>query len=506
MATGTKEAGITGKPKQAAPAASGLQQVTIKKSVRDRIQTLNSTGELQQELRLSAVARPLSRLDEKVALSVLNTLHEAAASVEDPIAFVREKVAVAERKAAAADAKAKGAHKGQKEIKKDERGKLPESIKVGSGKAMGKGNGKPRKLQRADGEAASAGAEGEAEAQESEAPGESEVVKKETVKQRVERLNQSGLLAENLPLKLMREFEKMVGSKVLFSILRDLEGRAAEIEIPFTWVRAQVRRRCGKVLVHVDELNRGGPGKMDLLAPIEIDAVREPLALIPEAVAFQILQELEARIMEIKDPTSWIIEKARRKVGVVAARLQELNDSGKLVEALPSSWSLAVLSQLDEKNAIGVLKDLEQNGAKIRNPMGWLRSSIIKRMEKGAKATGPDVEDEDEWDDQGSAARAAVQRPGSVRPVTPEKKRRAAGDAGGAEGSAANKRSRLGAAAGAAGSSASAKVVEETAEEAKQEEAEAEEEEDEDLEAQEAAALAAMRAAFEEDEGEVDAA
>merc|ERR1712037_451880 len=131
----------------------------------------------------------------------------------------------------------------------------------------------------------------------------------ETVKQAVLRMNNSEMLSENLPVKRMKELVRLIGPKSMLAVLRTLEARAAEIEVPWTWLRAQAHKRCGKLLVHVDSLNRSVPGRMDLLAPIDIDAVREPLTLITEPVAYKIIKELESRISEIVDPTSWIIEK-----------------------------------------------------------------------------------------------------------------------------------------------------------------------------------------------------
>ncbi|CAE8709013.1 unnamed protein product, partial [Polarella glacialis] len=65
-------------------------KVKLSKAVAARVRELNESGSLQGDLRLGAVAKPLSELSEEVALEVLEGLLESAAGIADPTTFVAE--------------------------------------------------------------------------------------------------------------------------------------------------------------------------------------------------------------------------------------------------------------------------------------------------------------------------------------------------------------------------------------------------------------------------------
>jgi len=70
--------------------------VKIKKTIVDKVRSLNDSGGLWGELRLAAVATPLAQLeDEAAALKILTRLEEQAETVEDPTAWVRDRAKAA---------------------------------------------------------------------------------------------------------------------------------------------------------------------------------------------------------------------------------------------------------------------------------------------------------------------------------------------------------------------------------------------------------------------------
>eukprot|EP00408_Alexandrium_pacificum_P045494 CAMPEP_0171252970 /NCGR_PEP_ID=MMETSP0790-20130122/51451_1 /TAXON_ID=2925 /ORGANISM="Alexandrium catenella, Strain OF101" /LENGTH=88 /DNA_ID=CAMNT_0011720759 /DNA_START=92 /DNA_END=355 /DNA_ORIENTATION=+ len=65
--------------------------VKVKKSIVDKIAALNKSGVLAAELRLGAVAVPLTELeDEEACLTLLQGLEDQAAEIEDPTAWLKE--------------------------------------------------------------------------------------------------------------------------------------------------------------------------------------------------------------------------------------------------------------------------------------------------------------------------------------------------------------------------------------------------------------------------------
>lgn len=75
-------------PQEAAPLDKPeKKKVTMKKSVADEIRRINASGVFESQIKLGAVAEPLSRLDEATALAVLQGV-EAAEGVADPTATI----------------------------------------------------------------------------------------------------------------------------------------------------------------------------------------------------------------------------------------------------------------------------------------------------------------------------------------------------------------------------------------------------------------------------------
>lgn len=82
---GGAKAPKTGDGGAQAPAAE-KKKITIKKSIADEIRRLNTEGGLASQVRVGAVAGPLSQLDEAAALEILLRLE--VEPVDDPTAFV----------------------------------------------------------------------------------------------------------------------------------------------------------------------------------------------------------------------------------------------------------------------------------------------------------------------------------------------------------------------------------------------------------------------------------
>jgi len=74
--------------------ANGQKKVSLRKSVAEEVRRMNAELTVGTEIPLSAVALPLSKLDEATALEILASLADSG-NVEDPTAFICEVAAAA---------------------------------------------------------------------------------------------------------------------------------------------------------------------------------------------------------------------------------------------------------------------------------------------------------------------------------------------------------------------------------------------------------------------------
>mmetsp|Transcript_67310 Transcript_67310/g.186508 ORF Transcript_67310/g.186508 Transcript_67310/m.186508 type:complete len:468 (-) Transcript_67310:49-1452(-) len=334
-------------------ATGSAKKVTIRKSVADRISLFNTSGELKGELRLSVVALSLSKLDEQAALEVLDNLLESSDNVEDPNAFVCKRarqVATEQRLAAEQAAQAEGEEGAEEDAEPDAQ----------------------------DGEKGAVDASEEA-GTENVADEPPEVIAKRHVKL----LNRSDVLWDTIKFSRIQALVPLVGAQEFLQILQRLETNAEEVSNPTAWIRKEAIKKLGKAMAQADKLNWSIPGKMDLLAPLDLVQVREPLTSLPESTALQILKELEDKVFEIKDPTSWVIAEAKKKAptGPVAEQLRQLDASGRLAEPIRFAWALEALTALPERKALDILRNLSKRAANIRNPTGWINAEVRMRLQ-----------------------------------------------------------------------------------------------------------------------------
>lgn len=352
-----------GEPEEVAIAAGVAEEevsekkktsVKLKKSVLQRIRSLNTDGGLLVPLRVGAVAGPLSWLSEEDALSVLDTLTVSAdegggMDVEDPTAWI---VAAAEGAAE------------QTGWEEDQWAAWDE-----------------KETQRA---------------------GDLVEALPAAVVERVHAINRSVNLVEPLRLATVAGPLAAAGEKQALKVLDIVEKKAGDLECPSTWVRSFAYRRAGAVMARVDQLNRGTPGQMDLLARIVMDEVRDSLAMVPEEEGLQILKELADKAIEVEDPTAWVKASALERASPLGKRLDKLNKSGRLKESVNIHEAMKVLSGLDAQAAARVVGKLESR-ADIRKPTGWIFAEVARMTEqakeveppgKGKKRQAKDPDDE----------------------------------------------------------------------------------------------------------------
>lgn len=345
--------------KNAEPAsAKATKKVTIRKAVAERIRLLNSSGELKQELRLSAVALQLSKLEEEAALDVLDALLEISDDVEDTNSFVCKRARdvaqehekkVAEEEAAAEEAavaKWQEEHGGDWDEQWEEETPKPKKKKVFDGRREGESD-------------------------------------ESVVKRRVKMLNKSEQLLDHLEFENVVKLIPLLGADEFLRILNLLEAKAEKIKFPTPFVRREALKRAGPVMVQADALNRSRPGKMDLLAPIDIATVKATLSTVSQALGLQVLEELEKKALEIEEPTSWIKEEVERRLSSspAAKQLQRLNDGGKLHAPIRIGSVLTQFEALlasDTPVANRILWDVERRGKALRDPTGFLNVAIAK--------------------------------------------------------------------------------------------------------------------------------
>merc|ERR1712032_1691003 len=128
--------------------------------------------------------------------------------------------------------------------------------------------------------------------------------------------------------------------------------------------------------------NKGGYGRMDLLARIEPGRVRESFSLISEAAAMQILKELEEQCMEVEDPTEWIIAAVDEQASPIAKQLQKYNQTFKFVEPIRVADVAVALSKIENQFAEQILKDFEKHAPTLRCPTNWIVGFIGRRIQQ----------------------------------------------------------------------------------------------------------------------------
>mmetsp|Transcript_13816 Transcript_13816/g.35806 ORF Transcript_13816/g.35806 Transcript_13816/m.35806 type:complete len:573 (+) Transcript_13816:3-1721(+) len=372
---------------EAAAVPEAPKKVKLKKKVVDRIKALNAEGGgLLAPLRLGTIAGPLAEMEESVALSLLEQLEEDAESIADPTAWI---VGAAKGESLAAEMQ-------------DEEWK-------------------------------------EWEQWEADKAGELADLLSAPVLERVRSINRQIILETPLVLVAIAGPLALLEDDVAIAILDEVEAKAAEIEEPTRWVIRLCRRKAGKVMGRVDELNKTKVGNVFLLSRLVASEVRGPLMAIPESAALRLLSELEKRCHDIEDPTKFIKEGAEKELSGnrVALLMKKIRESGSLCSPMMDPGKvLDALLELSEPMAVGLLYDLKKRAKHINKPTGWMLAEIQRRTNVGAASAAP-------WKQH------AGEKPASGAPGLPGKAAAAGPTAAGA---AAQKRKAADAVPGAASS------------------------------------------------------
>jgi len=200
-------------PADAAPAApAGPTKVKLDISVATKINELNASGELGQDIRKPKVARLLSQIDPKQAVEVLEGVWSTEASIQDPNAFINNvcsifiEAAAAEAAAAEEEAWDEGAEE----------------------EAWDEGAGEEYQEEGADAEVAAPAPKRQKVASAYEDKLSPAVAKE------VARLSQ--VLAEPIELRHVGESLAKLSADDAISVLGKLEKNAAKVDNPTVWL------------------------------------------------------------------------------------------------------------------------------------------------------------------------------------------------------------------------------------------------------------------------------
>lgn len=344
--------------KAAPKAAPAVTKVTIKKSIADKVKSLNSEEVLYQPLKLGVIARALSEIDEAASLEILDRLLAAASEIEDPNAWVCSEAATV----------AAGVEVEVEEEADDEWAE--------GGSWEGGGQEEGQEWEENEGQAE----ENEEEEEEEEPSVEVPIA----VAKIIHRINSSGALASPLDPELDPLFA-LVGEERSMELLRDLRNKAEEINNPSGWVKKALEQNVSKVVPTICRMNRGG----ELAAPINLVLAADALSLISEAAGEELLQELQIKAWKVKDPTKWLVGRASKQVSKAARRAKLLSQNVKHEIPMRLSRIVDILEQIEEKEALRILQDVKEKGTSISNPTAW----ICCAAQRVAEATTP-------WNDQ----------------------------------------------------------------------------------------------------------
>eukprot|EP00930_Biecheleria_cincta_P083854 TRINITY_DN73363_c0_g1_i1.p1 TRINITY_DN73363_c0_g1~~TRINITY_DN73363_c0_g1_i1.p1 ORF type:complete len:632 (+),score=122.92 TRINITY_DN73363_c0_g1_i1:124-2019(+) len=233
-----------------------------------------------------------------------------------------------------------------------------------------------------------------------------------TLSQQIGRLNKSGRLSDRLL------FDQVIGplsdidEEAASQILRDLEASGSKVNNPTAYVLAAASRsrdggaRPGRPRSGGESGPRAGDGfkkkigwlnnNAPLAERISFDDVAEPLSALGDDAAMRILDDLERSAANVNNPTNYILAAAARAsgrgsgergvtdshavalrnevdpTGKIGRQVGWLNKHANLQEKVSYNDVVEPLSLLDVTSAMKILKDVEEGGAKIRNPTAYI--------------------------------------------------------------------------------------------------------------------------------------
>lgn len=253
-------------------------------------------------------------------------------------------------------------------------------------------------------------------------------------------LNRNCQLAEPLSFEDVKGPLSALDITSAMAILKEVEERATEIPSTNAYVLAAAARQgavfdgtgapggmevggpipaaglgvqldpTGKIGRQVAWLNKNVP----MVAQISFSDVVEPLSKIDVTIAMAILKEVEQGGGAIPDPTGHVLMSAERAAqehgtvplqpvgspmagglvvpldptGKIARQVKWLNANIPLQDQLRFNEVVQPLSMLDIKDAMGILKDLEENCAGVKNPTGYVAAAADRAVRTVAAAVG----------------------------------------------------------------------------------------------------------------------
>eukprot|EP00429_Kryptoperidinium_foliaceum_P066534 CAMPEP_0176055174 /NCGR_PEP_ID=MMETSP0120_2-20121206/27461_1 /TAXON_ID=160619 /ORGANISM="Kryptoperidinium foliaceum, Strain CCMP 1326" /LENGTH=479 /DNA_ID=CAMNT_0017388655 /DNA_START=72 /DNA_END=1508 /DNA_ORIENTATION=- len=348
------------------------------KKIAKQVGWLNRKADLLEKISYSDVVHQLSMLDITEAMRILKDLEEGASQIPNPTAYVI---------AAAQQSGANGHYVS---------GPAPKYVPTSRG---GGGAGV-------------------------------DIISK--ISRQVNWLNRNCQLAEPLSFEDVKGPLAALDVTSAMAILKEVEERAGELQNPNTYVIGAAARQgaiydpnappevrvvdasgmgvqldpSGKIGRQVAWLNKNVP----MTAPINFSDVVEALSKIDVTLAMSILKEIEQGASNIADPTAHVIASAEQAAlehgtvpltpvaspdglivpldptGKIARQVRWLNSNVQLQEQLRFNEVVQPLSMLDIKDAMAILKDVEERCMTVSSPTMYVAEAAEKAVRTVATA------------------------------------------------------------------------------------------------------------------------
>eukprot|EP00931_Biecheleriopsis_adriatica_P040121 TRINITY_DN22958_c0_g1_i1.p1 TRINITY_DN22958_c0_g1~~TRINITY_DN22958_c0_g1_i1.p1 ORF type:complete len:1076 (-),score=330.44 TRINITY_DN22958_c0_g1_i1:87-3287(-) len=237
-----------------------------------------------------------------------------------------------------------------------------------------------------------------------------EVIDEDTkVAKRVAWLNQFGCLSK--PIEWEEVADVLDGLKVAHAmvLLRELEMQGKKVSDPTAYIKrtAELAGADDIALPSIDgadsavgrkieELNGGGT----LASPINAAAINDGLSRLGEEEALQLLEEVAAKGLSVKDPTGYLRFKLKARLAStgqsleapsddgtkILKRIEWLNDYGGLLQDIDYHKVASMLEKAGLDHAMTLLKELEDQRQGVENPTSFILESLRSSRKRVAPA------------------------------------------------------------------------------------------------------------------------
>eukprot|EP00421_Protoceratium_reticulatum_P020976 CAMPEP_0168387680 /NCGR_PEP_ID=MMETSP0228-20121227/16068_1 /TAXON_ID=133427 /ORGANISM="Protoceratium reticulatum, Strain CCCM 535 (=CCMP 1889)" /LENGTH=634 /DNA_ID=CAMNT_0008400919 /DNA_START=37 /DNA_END=1942 /DNA_ORIENTATION=+ len=359
--------------------------------IRRRITWLNSHVALAAPLSFEKVAGALQTVDTHQAMTVLKQLEENAGTVNNPDAWVLNAVQNALNRRAAAQA-ATAAAGGDVGMGYDANGQaigMYEGGELGvyEGGDLG---GEPGAYVSGDlgGYDTSGFEAGGFDAGSFEGGGFDGGAADEKIRKRVGWLNRNAQLAGELRYERVAPVLLALESHVAMEVLKSLEANAATVRDPTAYVVSAAQKRLEGAWKRIGWLNRHA----NLATELRYDQVSAVLQYVSPPRAMEILKALEESADSIPDPNAWVLAAAAEGGpephgdGTVTPeeklkrRITWMNTHLTMVEPLSYDRLAPELLLLDPRQAMDVLKKLEENIMNEADPNGSVLTTARQKL------------------------------------------------------------------------------------------------------------------------------